>query len=120
MKTLPACLALSVIQTVASAVSPPVIPAPVAQQRPHSFTHHGITLDDPWHWLRDPKYPKVTDKKVLGYLKEENRYFEAHMDGKIGNIAAGALLGAAMAIDMEVADLRRKDEAAASAIGEED
>ena len=79
MKPLPACLALSVIQTLATAASPAVIPAPVAEQRPYSFTHHGITIDDPWHWLRDPKYPKVTDKKVLSYLKAENSYFEAHM-----------------------------------------
>ena len=53
--------------------------APVASQRPHTFTHHGITLEDPWHWLRDPGYPKVKNKEILSYLKEENRYFEAHM-----------------------------------------
>ena len=22
---------------------------PVAQQRPFQFTHHGITIEDPWH-----------------------------------------------------------------------
>ena len=53
--------------------------APVASQRPHTFTHHGITLEDPWYWLRDPGYPKVKNKEILSYLKEENRYFEAHM-----------------------------------------
>ena len=52
---------------------------PVAQQRPFQFTHHGITIEDPWHWLRDPGYPKIKDKDVLAYLKAENRYFEAHM-----------------------------------------
>jgi len=52
---------------------------PVAEQRPHSSSHHGVVLDDPWHWLKDPKYPKVSDKKVLGHLKAENRYFEAQM-----------------------------------------
>lgn len=53
--------------------------APLAAPRPHSFTHHGITIEDPWHWLRDPAYPKVKDKAILDYLKSENRYFEAQM-----------------------------------------
>ena len=39
---------------------------PVAEQRPHSFTHHGITIEDPWHWLRDPNYPKVDDARRAG------------------------------------------------------
>jgi oligopeptidase B len=52
---------------------------PIAEPRPHSSSHHGVVLDDPWHWLKDPKYPKVSDKEVLGYLKAENRYFEAQM-----------------------------------------
>ncbi|MEG8039442.1 S9 family peptidase [Sphingomonas sp. LR60] len=40
---------------------------------------HGITIDDPWAWLKDPNYPDVTDKQVLAYLEEENAYFEAQM-----------------------------------------
>ena len=52
---------------------------PVAARRPHSFTHHGITLTDDYAWLRDPGYPEVTDKQVLDYLEQENRYFEAAM-----------------------------------------
>ncbi|KQN93640.1 peptidase S9 [Sphingomonas sp. Leaf231] len=52
---------------------------PVAATRPHSFTMHGITIDDPWAWLKDPEYPDVTDKDVLAYLAEENAYFEAQM-----------------------------------------
>ncbi|MCM8732216.1 S9 family peptidase [Hephaestia sp. GCM10023244] len=52
---------------------------PVAAQRPHSFTAHGVTIDDPWAWIRDPGYPEVTDKDVLGYLEAENAYFEAEM-----------------------------------------
>ncbi|MDV3458735.1 S9 family peptidase [Sphingomonas sp. HF-S4] len=50
---------------------------PVAATRPHSFTTHGVTIEDPWSWLRDPGYPEVTDKDVLAYLAEENAYFEA-------------------------------------------
>ncbi|WP_084582824.1 S9 family peptidase [Sphingomonas azotifigens] len=52
---------------------------PVAATRPHSFTRHGITIEDPWAWLRDPGYPEVTDKDVLAYLKAENAYFDAIM-----------------------------------------
>jgi len=52
---------------------------PVAAQRPHSFTAHGHTVEDPWAWLKDPAYPDVTDKDVLAYLAEENAYFEAVM-----------------------------------------
>lgn len=52
---------------------------PVAGQRPHSYTRHGVTVDDPWHWLRDPAYPAVDDADVLAYLNAENAYFEAVM-----------------------------------------
>src|SRR4051794_37048656 len=49
---------------------------PVAQRRPHSNSAHGVTWDDPYHWLRDVKYPNVDDPDVLAYLKAENSYFE--------------------------------------------
>ncbi|WP_129792113.1 S9 family peptidase [Sphingosinicella sp. CPCC 101087] len=56
------------------------LPAPPrAEQRPHSFEHHGIRVDDPWHWLKDPSYPNVDDEDVLAYLRAENAYFEAAM-----------------------------------------
>jgi len=54
-------------------------PPPVATARPHSFTRHGVTVEDPWAWLRDAGYPKVEDKDVLGYLEAENGYFDAAM-----------------------------------------
>ncbi|MGE5562340.1 MAG: S9 family peptidase [Bacillota bacterium] len=50
---------------------------PIAERRPYSYERHGITIEDPWHWLRDPKYPEVDDPDVLAYLKAENAYFEA-------------------------------------------
>jgi oligopeptidase B len=50
---------------------------PHAQQRPYSYERPGVTIDDPWHWLRDPKYPEVDDPDVLSYLKAENAYFES-------------------------------------------
>jgi oligopeptidase B len=52
---------------------------PIAATRPHQFEAHGVRIDDPWAWLKDPGYPEVTDKDVLAYLEEENAYFEAVM-----------------------------------------
>ena len=49
---------------------------PEAPQRPYVYEAHGVTIEDPWHWLRDPKYPEVTDPDVLAYLHSENDYFE--------------------------------------------
>jgi oligopeptidase B len=53
---------------------------PSAEQRPYSYEAHGETIEDPWHWLRDPKYPEVQDAAVLDYLKAENAYFDAAME----------------------------------------
>ena len=56
---------------------PVEIPAPpTAEQRPYNYERHGVAIEDPWHWLRDPKYPDVTDPDVLAYLHAENDYFE--------------------------------------------
>lgn len=58
----------------------PSLPAqPVAEQRPYSYERHGVTVQDPWHWLRDQSYPTVDDEDVLDYLRAENAYFEAAM-----------------------------------------
>ena len=57
----------------------PILDPPMAEQRPHSYTHHGITIEDPWKWLRDADYPTVDDEDVLAYLNAENDYFEANM-----------------------------------------
>jgi len=62
------------------------ITPPRAEQREHSFTVHGVTISDPWAWLRDPKYPAVDDKDVLEYVGAENAYFEAQMAGQKGLI----------------------------------
>ena len=55
---------------------------PIAKQRPHSYTRHGYTVEDPWHWLKDQSYPKIDDKDVLDYLKAENHWFEQNMAGQ--------------------------------------
>ncbi|WP_225009821.1 MULTISPECIES: S9 family peptidase [Novosphingobium] len=59
----------------------PAAPAfpPVAAKKPHSFTHHGVTVTDDYAWLRDPGYPEVADKAVLAHLEAENAWFEARM-----------------------------------------
>ena len=57
----------------------PLPPPPVAEQRPFSFERHGVTVQDPYHWLKDQSYPTVDDADVLSYLRAENAYFEAAM-----------------------------------------
>jgi oligopeptidase B len=58
----------------AASPTPPATspPPPVAERRPHTATHHGVTLEDPWHWLRDRE-----DPSVRAYLEAENAYTEA-------------------------------------------
>lgn len=52
---------------------------PVAALKSHVIEHHGYKIDDPYFWLRDPRYPDVTDPQVLDYLKAENAYRENQM-----------------------------------------
>jgi oligopeptidase B len=52
---------------------------PIAAKKPTRVTHHGITIADDYAWLRDPKYPKVKDKKILAHLAAENAWFETRM-----------------------------------------
>ncbi|MEP0728552.1 MAG: S9 family peptidase [Parasphingorhabdus sp.] len=52
---------------------------PLADQRSHSYERHGYVVNDPWHWLKDPRYPVVEDEDILAYLKAENQWFEQNM-----------------------------------------
>ena len=52
---------------------------PIAKRTMHSRVVHGVTLEDPYHWLKDPGYPEVTEEAVLEYLRSENEYFEQAM-----------------------------------------
>jgi oligopeptidase B len=52
---------------------------PQAARIAHSFSHHGITIEDPYHWLKDDGYPEVSDPEILRYLQAENAYFESAM-----------------------------------------
>ena len=57
--------------------------APVAPRRPHSFSTHGITVNDDYAWLKDPKWqevlrdPAILDHDIRRYLEEENDYTES-------------------------------------------
>ena len=55
------------------------IQPPRAPKRDYSYSFHGITISDPYHWLRDQKYPTIDDEAVLDYVRAENAYFEAQM-----------------------------------------
>ncbi|MGB7406998.1 MAG: S9 family peptidase [Pontixanthobacter sp.] len=57
----------------------PMNAPPVADKRDHSYTHHGITIADPYHWLHDQSYPEIDDADVLDYVKAENAWFEQEM-----------------------------------------
>lgn len=61
---------------------------PVAARKPHVSTRFGVTREDPYHWLRDPGYPEVKDKEILGYLEAENAYFESRMAPHQGTVDA--------------------------------
>lgn len=52
---------------------------PIANRKPHRYTRHGVTIEDPYAWLKDPGYPEVSDPEILDYLKAENAYFDATM-----------------------------------------
>ncbi|HKJ86523.1 MAG TPA: S9 family peptidase, partial [Spirochaetia bacterium] len=53
---------------------------PQAERREHVRTIHGETVSDPYCWLRDSGYPEVTDASILGYLNDENEYFETTLE----------------------------------------
>jgi len=52
---------------------------PIADKRDYEYSRHGITIADPYHWLKDQSYPTIDDEDVLEYLKAENAWFEANM-----------------------------------------
>ncbi|MEM1051625.1 MAG: S9 family peptidase, partial [Pseudomonadota bacterium] len=55
---------------------------PIAEKREHTYSHHGITISDPYDWLYDKSYPTIDDEDVLDYVKAENAYFKAQMAGQ--------------------------------------
>ena len=55
-------------------------PAPSVARKESQAIHHGLTVNDPYHWLRDPNYPNTDDQEVLDYLNAENQYFKAFLE----------------------------------------
>lgn len=83
---LAASLALTPVAATAEAtveesteVTAPTSP-PKAGKRDYRYTRHGITIEDPYFWLKDQSYPVVDDEDVLDYVKAENAWFEAQME----------------------------------------
>jgi oligopeptidase B len=66
----------------ASVLDSAKIAPPIAEKREHTYTHHGITISDPYDWLYDKSYPTIDDEDMLDYVKAENAYFEAKMAGQ--------------------------------------
>ncbi|GAB2280158.1 hypothetical protein Dimus_014795 [Dionaea muscipula] len=54
--------------------SSPSIDPPVPKRVPFDVTAHGLTWDDPYHWMSN-----VDDPDFLDYLKKENSYADAFM-----------------------------------------
>jgi oligopeptidase B len=60
--------------------------APLAPRRPHSFTHHGITLTDDYAWLKDARWqevlrdPSLLDADIRKYLEAENAHADALLE----------------------------------------
>lgn len=71
-----------VTTSAAASTSAAEIKPPVAEKRAHTYTVHGITVEDPYDWLYDKSYPVVDDEDVLNHVKAENAYFEAKMEGQ--------------------------------------
>ncbi|RYE48204.1 MAG: S9 family peptidase [Hyphomicrobiales bacterium] len=54
---------------------------PVAERRQHATPHHGITRQDPYHWLRADNWqevmqdPSTLPADIRSYVEAENAYF---------------------------------------------
>ncbi|MEO6396412.1 MAG: S9 family peptidase [Devosia sp.] len=64
--------------------TPPV--PPIAQRRQHAASHHGMTRQDPFHWLRADNWqevmqaPETLPPDIRSYLDAENAYFAASFE----------------------------------------
>lgn len=58
----------------AESIALPSLPFPVPKKVPHTVSVHGLTLEDPYHWMRD-----INDPDFLDHLKKENFYAQAFM-----------------------------------------
>jgi len=56
------------------------IKPPVAAKVAFQEKHHGRTLNDHYHWLKDEAYPTVEDKPIINYLEQENSYYQHFLE----------------------------------------
>ncbi|HWA19972.1 MAG TPA: S9 family peptidase [Devosia sp.] len=65
----------------------PKISPPAAERRQHAATHHGITRQDPYHWLRADNWQEVMQAPdtlaadIRAYLNAENAYLKDGFEG---------------------------------------
>lgn len=58
---------------------------PAAKQKTHETTYHGITRNDPYAWLKDPRWqevlrdPSILDPQIREYLDAENAFMKASL-----------------------------------------
>ena len=56
---------------------------PIAKRVPHTHTHHNVTREDPYAWLRADNWqevmqkPETLDPEIRAYLEAENSFYEA-------------------------------------------
>jgi oligopeptidase B len=68
-----------------------MVQAPPTAKRRHIHTVHGVSRDDPYHWLRDDNWqavmrdPEALEPSIRAHLDEENRHTEAVM-AKTGDL----------------------------------
>ena len=59
---------------------------PVAEKRQHAATFHGVTRQDPYHWLRADNWqevmqaPETLAPDIKAYLDAENAFFAAQFE----------------------------------------
>ena len=59
---------------------------PVAPQQPHATSHHGITRNDPYHWLRAANWqevfeaPETLPADIRAYLEAENAWTKSEFE----------------------------------------
>ena len=64
----------------------PKLTPPVAEKRQHAETIHGITRQDPYHWLRADNWqevmqaPETLPADIRAYLEAENAYIAAEFE----------------------------------------
>ncbi|MEM1409676.1 MAG: S9 family peptidase, partial [Pseudomonadota bacterium] len=60
--------------------------APKAEKRHHAINQHGVTRDDPYHWMRDDNWqevlrdPSLLRDDIREHLEAEGAFYKAQTD----------------------------------------